>query len=105
MQYLEEIGAINRKNEKLSQEIKTIYLEKQSLKELNSIKDQEITTKNKKFEVFMSEFQEKFTKMKEQLEQEEKSKNSLINEQKELLIKYKQVIFAILFNKTNNYLK
>lgn len=93
MEYLEEIGVINRKNEKLAQEIKTIYLEKESLKELNNMKEQEIIAKNKKFEIFMIEFQEKFSKMKDQLEKEENSKNSLINEQKELLIKYKQVIF------------
>ena len=64
-----------------------------NLKELNSLKDNEFIAKDTNFDVFMKEFKEKFERMKEKLLEEEKTKDALLVEQKELLTKYKKVYY------------
>lgn len=88
----EENCLFKRKNEDLLESLKNTILERDSLKELILMKEQEMEVKNQKFELFMKEFQRKFVSLKEQLEEEEKMRNIYLIEQKELLQKYKHVI-------------
>lgn len=92
MRLEEENCLFKRKNEDLLERLKNTILERDSLKELILMKEQEMEVKNQKFEMFMKEFQKKFLSLKEQLEEEEKMRNIYLIEQKELLQKYKHVI-------------
>lgn len=82
----------------------SLNLELISLKDLNALKNQELDSKNQIFEIFISELKEKFEKVKEKLLQEEKMKEILFIEQKEMLLKYKQVNIYLFLNFSFIYL-
>ena len=65
--------------------------------EINGLKEKEITLKNQSFEIFTKEFKEKFERLKGKVQEEENTKLRLLNEQKELILKYKQVKFCFFF--------
>lgn len=84
MQKKKKIDELIKANNSLASDIK-------SLAEINSVKEKEIAMKNQSFEIFMREFKEKFERLKGKVQEEENVKLSLLNEQKELILKYKQV--------------
>ena len=84
MQKKKKIDELIKANNSLASDIK-------NLAEINGVKEKEITLKNQSFEIFMKEFKEKFERLKGKVQEEENAKLRLLNEQKELILKYKQV--------------
>ena len=88
MQKQKKIDELLKVNNSLSSDVK-------NLGEINTLKENEILQKNQSFEIFMKEFKEKFERLKGKLQDEENTKLILLNEQKDLILKYKQVLYLI----------
>ena len=82
MQRKKKIDELIKANNSLASDIK-------NLAEINGLKEKEITLKNQSFEIFTKEFKEKFERLKGKVQEEENTKLRLLNEQKELILKYK----------------